>query len=109
MKPSITAVIVAKNEEKMIMNCLACLKWCDQLLVIDSGSEDRTTDLAEKQGAKVIKAKVASFAELRNAALGHVKTDWMVYIDADERVTPTLSKEILVQIETTHESALSLH
>jgi glycosyltransferase involved in cell wall biosynthesis len=109
MKPTITAVIITKNEEKMIVNCLACLKWCDQLLVIDSGSDDRTIDLAEKHGAKVLKSKATSFAELRNAAMGHVKTDWMVYIDADERVTPLLSKEILVQVETTKENALALH
>ncbi len=109
MKPSITAVVITKNEEKMIVNCLTCLQWCDKIIVIDSGSDDRTVDLAEKQHAEVIKMSTLSFAELRNVAFSHLKTEWVVYIDADERVTPTLSQEILVQIETTKENALSFH
>lgn len=109
MKPSITAVVITKNEEKMIVNCLACLSWCDQILVVDNYSDDRTKELAEQQKAQVISEKNLSFAELRNKALAEVKTDWVIYVDADERITPVLSKEILVQVETTKENALTIH
>ncbi len=109
MKPTITAVIITKNEEKMIANCLETLRWCTDILVIDNGSDDNTVELAEKLGAKVVKSKTTSFAEQRNLALKSSKSDWLFYIDADERVTPKLSQEILVQIETTTHNALTLH
>jgi (heptosyl)LPS beta-1,4-glucosyltransferase len=108
MKPTITAIIITKNEEKMIANCIESLRWCDEILVVDSGSEDRTLSILEKYDIRVIKKKSDSFAELRNTALTHVKTQWLMYVDADERIVPQLSKEILVQIETTKANALTL-
>jgi (heptosyl)LPS beta-1,4-glucosyltransferase len=109
MKPSITAVIITKNEEKMVANCLETLQWCDEILVIDSGSEDRTLSIVENYDVKVVKTRTLSFAATRNLALSEVKNDWLIYIDADERVTPQLSKEILVQVETTQANALIMN
>lgn len=106
---SITAVILAKNEEQMLPGCITCLEWCDQILVMDNGSTDTTNEVAEKLGAKVISFKHSSFARIRNEALKHVTTDWILYIDADERVTPELSKEISVVIETEPVSALQFN
>lgn len=90
----ITAVIIAKNEESMIANCIDTVRWCTTVLVIDNGSEDRTAQLAERQGATVVSAQGLGLAELRNLGLQQVKTPWVLYIDADERVTPALKKEI---------------
>ena len=85
----ITAVVIAQNEEHMIANCLEALKWCDEVLVVDSGSTDRTAELASMQGIRVIPTSSRqSFAELRNLGLKHAKHPWILYIDADERVTP---------------------
>lgn len=114
MKPTITAVVITKNEEKMIVNCLACLSWCEQIIVVDSGSDDHTVELAEQQNAQIIRASTSSsqslsFADLRNSVLPKLKTDWVVYIDTDERVSPTLSQEILVNIETSPANALAIH
>jgi glycosyltransferase involved in cell wall biosynthesis len=95
-----TAIVIAKNEASMIESCLACLQWCQEILVIDNGSTDQTAELAEKYGAKVIAIAHDSFAKLRTEAIKRVKTDWMIYVDADERVSPNLAKEILVQVET---------
>lgn len=106
-KIDITAVIIAKNEEEMLPGCLDTLSWCSDLLIIDDGSVDTTVAIAEKKGARVISFKHPSFARLRNEALKYCKTSWIFYIDADERVTPTLAKEILVQVETSDASALS--
>ncbi len=91
---TISAVVLTYNEELMIANCLETLKWCDEIIVVDSGSKDMTIGLAERAGAQVIKVKTGSFAERRNVALRYVTSDWIVYIDADERVTPQLAKEI---------------
>jgi glycosyltransferase involved in cell wall biosynthesis len=107
-KPTITAVVITKNEQDMIEACLDCLTWCNEVLVIDNGSTDATSDLAEKKGAKIVSFKHNSFARVRTEALKVVSSDWIVYIDADERVTPELAKEILVNIETGSYAALSV-
>ena len=93
-EPTITAIIIARNEETMIANCIDTLSWASTVLVLDTGSHDRTTELAKRAGAEVINAKGNNFSEWRNEAAKKVKTDWMFYIDADERVTPALAKAI---------------
>lgn len=104
--PSITAVIIARDEADMIANCIETVRWCDDIIVIDNGSIDATPELARELGARVIEHQTDSFANLRSRALKYVKTDWLFYVDADERVTPSLSSEVLVQIETTPAHAL---
>jgi glycosyltransferase involved in cell wall biosynthesis len=107
-KPTLTAVIIAKNEESMIGACIETLQWCSQVLVIDTGSTDETVSIAEKFGATVISFKSNSFARVREEALTHVTSEWLFYIDADERVTPTLAKEIQVHTETNTADALNM-
>lgn len=97
---SITAIIIAKNEEEMIANCIEGLRWCDEILVIDNGSTDTTATLSEKLGARVISFASENFARVRNEGLKRSKTDWIFYVDADERVTPSLAREIMVNVET---------
>lgn len=96
----ITAVVIAKNESKMIRECIQCLRWCSQILIIDTGSTDDTAQIAEQEQAQVIHYAHQSFAKVRNEALKHADQPWIMYIDADERVTPALAKEIAVGIET---------
>lgn len=98
-RAKITAVIIAKNEEQMLSACLESLTWCDELLLIDCASTDQTLPLAEKYGARVIGFDHPSFAKIREKALESVNTDYLFYVDADERVTPALAKEILVHLE----------
>lgn len=90
---SLAAIVIAKNEEEMIANCLETLQWCDEILVVNNHSSDGTVEIAQRLGAKVSTAS-GTFADLRNHALTKVKTDWILYIDADERVTPALAEEI---------------
>ncbi len=106
--PSISAIVITKNEQSMIANCLECLRWCSELIVVDTGSDDQTVELAKRAGAKVISHHSHSFAENRQAAIAAAKGDWVCYIDADERILPILAKEILVQAETTGAHALTL-
>lgn len=104
-----TAIIIAKNEAKMIANCIETVRWCQHILVVNNGSQDETAAIATKLGASVLDFDSDNFAELRNAALKHVSTEWLFYIDADERVTPRLFQEIAVHIETNTAQALSMH
>jgi glycosyltransferase involved in cell wall biosynthesis len=104
----ITAVVLARNEEAMIGACLDTLRWCAATVVLDDGSSDNTSKIAESKGATVISFSHRSFARKREEALKRVKTEWVFYIDADERVTPTLAKEIMVHVETNAAAAFRI-
>lgn len=99
MKSNLTALIIAKNEEKMLAACLESLAFCQKIIVLDTGSNDQTAKIAEDYGCQVIGFAHDSFAKLREKASSLVETEWLFYIDADERVTPNLAKEILLHIE----------
>jgi len=107
MTSTITAIVIAKNEAAMLANCLETLQWCDEVVVIDHHSEDATVGIAERAGARVT-TTAGSFAELRNEGLARSKTEWLFYIDADERVTPILAQEIKEVISTGSDAAYSL-
>lgn len=92
---SITAVIIAKNEQEVILECINSVKFCDEILVIDSGSNDQTVRLAKKLGARVIKYPLKDFARTRNYAKSIVSTRFILYVDADERVSEGLKSSIL--------------
>lgn len=95
----ISAVVLTKNEEKNIVDCLESLTWCDEILVIDDNSEDRTPEVAKKFGAKVfVQALAENFSRQRNFGLQQAQNDWVLFIDADERVSPGLAREIKYQI-----------
>lgn len=90
----ISAVIIAKNEEIKIADCLRSVSWCDELILIDTGSVDKTLNIAKKFKAKVHKFRGGSYNDWRNEGLRCAKGEWIFYIDADERVTPELKEEI---------------
>lgn len=95
MKSNLSAIVLTKNEEGNIADCLKSLSFCDEILVIDDNSTDKTTDIAKKLGAKVINRKLNNdFAGQRNFALKRAKNEWVLFIDADERVTEKLADEI---------------
>ena len=78
----------------MIANCIETLSWTNEIIVLDTGSRDRTKEIAERLGAKIKTAKGSNFSEWRNEAAKGISTDWIIYIDADERITPSLAKAI---------------
>lgn len=96
----ISAIIIAKNEEDMIADCLDSVSFCNQIIVIDNGSEDRTCDIAKRMGAEVFEFKSGDFSALRNYGLEKATGDWILYVDSDERVTPELMSNIKCQIST---------
>ncbi|CAN5173018.1 glycosyltransferase family 2 protein [soil metagenome] len=91
---TLTGIIIAKNEEGMIADAIDSLSFCEEVIVIDNGSKDRTADIAKLLKAIVIINNSSSFAELRDNGRERAKGKWLFYIDADERVTPELQKEI---------------
>ena len=95
----ISAVILTKNEEKNIKACIESLSFCDEILIVDSNSSDWTREIARKAGAKVQTHELAqNFSGLRNYGLSIAKNDWILFVDADERMTPSLRDEILGNI-----------
>lgn len=96
----VTAVILTKNEAGNLARCFESLRWCFEIVVIDSGSNDSTVDTARKLGARVI-VHVPSgrfvMAEQRNWALDNagVQTPWVLFLDADEVVPPALAERII--------------
>lgn len=92
----LTIVILTKNEERNIVDVvLNAKKVTDSVLVIDSGSTDNTVSLAKSKGAKVVyRAWDNDFSAQRNFALEHVDTEWILYLDADERLDDTLCQSI---------------
>ncbi|OGK16033.1 hypothetical protein A2690_01275 [Candidatus Roizmanbacteria bacterium RIFCSPHIGHO2_01_FULL_39_12b] len=90
----LSVVVLARNEEKNIEGCLKSLGFCDEVLVIDDDSTDKTVEIAKKHEAKVIPRKLNDdFASQRNFALSKTVHDWVLYIDADEKVTDDLIQE----------------
>ncbi len=93
----LTVVILTKNEEENIVEVIKnARKVTEKVLIIDSGSTDKTVELAEANGAKVIYRKWDNdFSAQRNFALQNVATDWVLYLDADERINDELAEAIL--------------
>ncbi|MET0445212.1 MAG: glycosyltransferase family 2 protein [Pseudorhodoplanes sp.] len=88
----LSAIVIAKDEEKNIGACLDSLKFCDERIVVDGGSEDATAAIAEKKGARVVvNPEWNGFGPQKNFALSLAKGDWVFSIDADERVSPELA------------------
>jgi len=100
MKPSV--IIIAKNEEQMIGDCLRSVRQlADEIILVDSGSTDKTMEIAKKYSARIISlpTEKLEFARWRNVGLREAKGEWILYLDADERVTPELQKEIKESIK----------
>ena len=93
--PPISAVLITLDEEKRLVEALGSLGFCDEILVVDAGSEDGTRDVAEKAGARVlVNTPWPGFVAQRNFAVGAAHHDWVLCLDADEVVSQELRLEI---------------
>lgn len=92
--PQLTAIILTLNEAAHIADCVASLPWCNRVVVFDALSGDDTIDLAQAAGAEVYQSPFSNYAQQRNAALTAISTDWVFFVDADERGTPALGEEV---------------
>lgn len=99
----LSVVILAKNEEQNIVRCVEGVQWCDEVVVVDDGSTDRTVELAMLAGARVVHHSFESFAAQRNWAMEHanLKHDWVLHLDADELVTDELQHALRLTLSST--------
>lgn len=93
--PTFSAIVITKNEARNIADCLKSLAFCDERIVVDSGSSDGTVSIAQDNGAKVVSHPFAGFGAQKNFALSLAQGDWIVSLDADERVSDELRNEIV--------------
>jgi glycosyltransferase involved in cell wall biosynthesis len=97
---SLTAAIIARDEQALIGECLDSLSFADERLVlVDAATTDRTRELARARGARVEERAFDNFAGQRDAALALASGNWVLFVDADERVTADLRAEVLATIE----------
>ncbi len=91
----ISTIIIAKNAENLLADCFDSISFSDEIILIDSGSTDRTKEIAERFKAKVYELKTDDFSEIRNLGLKKATGEFVLYIDVDERVDTVLEKEII--------------
>ena len=85
---------MTKNEEHCIARCIQALSWCPKIVVADTGSSDKTKEIAKSLGCDVIEVPFDGFGTTRNRILDHLTSDWVLCFDADEVCTPELAEEI---------------
>ncbi|MCW8849659.1 MAG: glycosyltransferase family 2 protein [Melioribacteraceae bacterium] len=99
MKNKISATIITRNEEANIERCLLSLDWVDEIVIVDSFSEDQTIRICEKHGCKIIQTEWKGFGRTKKYAVDAASNDWILSIDADEEVTVELKNKILSILE----------
>jgi len=91
---TLAVIVITKNEEQNIDACLESVRWADEIIVVDGGSSDRTVELARSKGAKVFERKWDGYGAAKNFGLSQCTSEWVLWLDADERVTEPLGEEI---------------
>ncbi len=105
-RPTVSVAMIATNEEKNLPRTLAALSWVDQIVIVDSGSIDRTPEIALEFGVEhSFNRDFRGHAEQKNVAIARCQGDWILLLDGDEVVTPELADEILNALkDTSHEA-----
>lgn len=98
-RPPVSAVLITRDAERLLAQVLAAVQWCDEILVVDSGSTDRTLEIARASGARVLQHEFQGYGPQKAWAVTQAANDWVLVIDADEIVTPELRGEIEQRLE----------
>lgn len=93
-RPTVSAIVVCFNEEENIRDCLESLRWCDEIVVVDSFSTDRTVEICRQYTDRVIQRPWAGYRDQKAFAHSQATKQWVLLVDSDERVTPELRDEI---------------
>jgi glycosyltransferase involved in cell wall biosynthesis len=98
--PKLTVTVITRNEAANIAAALESVAWADEILVVDSRSTDETTAIARRLGARVLERDWPGFSAQKNFAAEQASHDWILSVDADERVTPELAAEIRTLLDS---------
>jgi glycosyltransferase involved in cell wall biosynthesis len=101
----VTALVITLNEAAHIEACLGSVAWADERLVVDSGSTDGTAEIAARCGARVIMRAFDGYSNQKNFGAGEAAHDWILSVDADERVTPALAAELQAALASPGDAA----
>ncbi len=99
MRPKISALFLVRDEVSRLRAAIESVSWADEIVVVDTGSRDGTQTLAKESGARVVEIPWEGWVISRNKALAEVQFDWVLFLDADERVTPDLAASIDAVLE----------
>lgn len=99
MRARISACIICFNEERKIQRCLESVRWCDEIVVLDSYSTDRTLQICRQFTERVYQHEWLGYVGQRNLIRGMATHDWVLFLDSDEEVSPELRDEILAEFE----------
>lgn len=91
---NLSVVVITKNEETCIAECLESVKWADEIIVVDDESTDRTVEIVKKYTSRIFLKKMEVEGKHRNWAYAQARNSWVLSLDADEKVTPELRLEI---------------
>ena len=94
LRPTLSVVVITRNEEARIRACLDSVAWADDIVVVDAESEDKTARIAREVTERVFVRPWPGFAAQKNFAIEQARSDWVLSLDADETVTPELREEI---------------
>ena len=104
-KPKISVCIITYNEEHNIRDCLKSIKWTDEIVVVDSFSQDKTVEICRHYTDRIYQRAWPGHIEQKNFALELAKNDWILSLDADERLSPLLAEEIKKELEMPDKAA----
>lgn len=97
-RPAISLIVIALNEEELIEQCLRSAWFCDELIVVDSFSSDRTVEIARAAGARVFQRKFEGYIAQKQFALEQARCQWVLSLDADEQATHELGREVAAEL-----------
>lgn len=104
----LTVIVLTKNEQDRIKACVESVKWADEIIISDNGSEDKTLEIAKEYTDKILKVNFNDFATWRNHAMEKAEGEWVLFIDPDERVLVPLREEIESLISKLEYSAYAI-
>lgn len=104
----ISIIVLTRNVEDILEDCLKSVSWTDEIVVVDAESEDRTLEIAQKYKAKILHWKKGDYGGSRNKGAKKATGEWLFYVDSDERVTPELRQEVQHATRNTQHAAFAI-
>jgi len=101
----LSAITITYNEEENIGDCLSSVSWADEIIVVDASSTDRTVEIARRFTGRIYVTKWEGYARAKTFALERAESEWVLWLDADERVTPALADEIRTVVQEPNPAA----